>query len=387
MSQPNSLSLAEIARLWGQETGESAETIERDLCTWFAGHLARNPSQGLASRGRDGTAVSGSTGVSGERSLNRQTLAIHCNEKGQAKPEFWFAGGAKDEERELLPPAESSAAVRALHAFTSKTGPVVSPHEEAWARPMDLRFEPADPPLETGQEAPHRHAEREPSGKPSAPARTRLRALSTAGGAERKLARQAGLFVLGLALLAAGFVFGRGEMGHAGPGPQIVQNVLSAHVRSLKDELAEAENRIAILSAALETSEKNVNRGTRDPLETWHLVGTGANARRFDSALSQNPNPEPAAAELNVALERIVHLNTKLRSLNAAAETLIEDKDPAGQPRKASSRNGPVSAAALPVQLESASVGGTENTARARMPSMSEPLAAAPEPGRPLNEL
>jgi hypothetical protein len=41
MSEQDWLSLAEIARRWGAETGESAEALERDLAAWFAAFVER----------------------------------------------------------------------------------------------------------------------------------------------------------------------------------------------------------------------------------------------------------------------------------------------------------------------------------------------------------
>jgi hypothetical protein len=54
MSNQDWLSLKEIARLWSNETGESAEALERDLDAWLSGFVASEPSRQPGSSGCNG---------------------------------------------------------------------------------------------------------------------------------------------------------------------------------------------------------------------------------------------------------------------------------------------------------------------------------------------
>ena len=286
-------------------------------------------------------------------------------------------------------PSDFPAVVRALHAFTSKARIDVSPFDETPADQPIRCFEPVDTSLESAQEAPHCQTDPKSSGETSETPLARHSARSMAGGTDvvGRLTRRAGILALGLTLLAAGFVLGRGEMGPAVQGPQILQNVLSAHVRSLKQELAEAEHQIAILNTALEISEKNANHDSRDMIEVRHLLENEGRSELFEPALSQSPSPEPAATELNVALEQAAHLKSKLQSLYATAQTLTEDEGQAGRRDNTLSRNVRESAAELPTKAETTAFSGTGNTLRAGARLQSEPLPAGPKPTRPLNEL
>jgi hypothetical protein len=97
MSNRDWLSLAEIARLWSEECGESADDLERDLDSWFTEFVAREPSQRpqrLVSPdrnpGRNGDNTNRLMGMLGGRHLERQTLEAYCEERGRPKPRFWF---------------------------------------------------------------------------------------------------------------------------------------------------------------------------------------------------------------------------------------------------------------------------------------------------------
>ncbi len=99
MSNRDWLSLAEIARLWSEECGESADDLERDLDSWFTEFVAREPSQRpqrLVSPdrnpGRNGDNTNRLMGMLGGRHLERQTLEAYCEERGRPKPRFWFGG-------------------------------------------------------------------------------------------------------------------------------------------------------------------------------------------------------------------------------------------------------------------------------------------------------
>jgi hypothetical protein len=118
MSDPDWLSLTEIAQLWSDETGESAEALERDLDTWFSEFVARESSQQLEAPGRDGDTTNLLMAMLGGRHLQRETFAVYCEERGHAKPRFWFAGNA--EGREPPPPLPSDSSTGA--AGQSPTG-------------------------------------------------------------------------------------------------------------------------------------------------------------------------------------------------------------------------------------------------------------------------
>ncbi len=86
---PEWLSLQDIARAWSEETGESAEALEGKFRAWFKEFLVRN-AYGEAGAGGD----AGDDGISAEmlegRQIWRETFETFCEERGHAKPRFWF---------------------------------------------------------------------------------------------------------------------------------------------------------------------------------------------------------------------------------------------------------------------------------------------------------
>ncbi len=292
MSTQDWLSLTEIARLWSYETGESAEAIERDLNAWFLDFVERESSQEIGSPGRDGDTTNLLMGLLGGRQLQRETFATYCEEKGYAKPNFWFAGGTEDREPDppLPPDSPTIAEIQALHGYAPEAGPAQRQYEEASAEQNDGQFQPTQPAHEIGYEAPCPATDRPaPSESPATPepvgiAETRLapalvwqavseilpyaiarlltwvHALPPAGGAlpGRKATRLAGGLVLGLSLLTAGFVIGQGGTGRSGTGPVVgvPDEFPTALVNSLRSELAAARQTISSLKekAALETA-------------------------------------------------------------------------------------------------------------------------------------
>ncbi len=86
---PEWLSLQDIARAWSEETGESAEALEGNFREWFKEFLVRNA---YAEAGAGGDA--GDAGVPAEmlegRQIWRETFETFCEERGHAKPRFWF---------------------------------------------------------------------------------------------------------------------------------------------------------------------------------------------------------------------------------------------------------------------------------------------------------
>ena len=347
MSNQDWLSLTEIARLWSDETGESSETLERDLDAWFSEFVVREPSQQPGSPGRDGDTTNLLMGMLGGRHLQRETFAIYCEEKGHAKPRFWFAGGTED--REPAPPLPSDSpsvvTIQALHGYAPEAGPAQRQFEEAWAEPGGYQFEPAQPAPEIGYEAPcpaadwpapsESAAAPDPAGitearlapapvwqavgetSPDAIARllTWVRALPPAGGAlpGRKATRLAGGLVLSLSLLTAGFVLGQGGSGPSETGPVVGEKdeFPTALVSSLRSELAAARQTISSLKedAALETA------------------GSEAETARQELDLAAQTASAHAALlgrDLDGAQQRIADLEAKAGAAGAEAAILAK---------------------------------------------------------------
>ncbi len=86
---PEWLSLQDIVRAWSEETGESAEALEGNFREWFKEFLVRNA---YAEAGTGGDA--GDAGIPAEmlegRQIWRETFETFCEERGHAKPRFWF---------------------------------------------------------------------------------------------------------------------------------------------------------------------------------------------------------------------------------------------------------------------------------------------------------
>ncbi len=125
MSNRDWLSLAEIARLWSAECGESAEELERDLATWFSEFVARAPTRRLVSSNRDGDTTNRLMGMLGGRHLERQTLEAYCEERGRPKPRFWFSGPVEAPQREApqgAAPCRAELAAREPEAGAPRSG-------------------------------------------------------------------------------------------------------------------------------------------------------------------------------------------------------------------------------------------------------------------------
>ncbi len=80
---PEWLSLQDIARAWSEETGESAEALEGNFREWFKEFLVRNA---YGEAGDDGIPAEMLEG----RQIWRETFETFCEERGHAKPRFWF---------------------------------------------------------------------------------------------------------------------------------------------------------------------------------------------------------------------------------------------------------------------------------------------------------
>jgi tetratricopeptide (TPR) repeat protein len=118
---PEWLSLQDISRAWNEETGEDAAAFEADFRTWFKDYLVRNAygDAGAGGAGED-------AGIPGEllegRQIWRETFESFCEERGLAKPRFWFPEGGRPattirpEAWEPVPIAEAEAADPAADA-------------------------------------------------------------------------------------------------------------------------------------------------------------------------------------------------------------------------------------------------------------------------------
>ncbi len=99
---PEWLSFQDIARAWSEETGESAQALEGNFREWFKEFLVRN---GYLEAGTGGTADEpGILENLLERPIWRDTFETFCEERGLAKPRFWFPD--EPEGQPLAQPAE-----------------------------------------------------------------------------------------------------------------------------------------------------------------------------------------------------------------------------------------------------------------------------------------
>ncbi len=99
---PEWLSLQDITRAWSEETGESAQALEGNFREWFKEFLVRD---GYIEAGTDDTGDEpGILAELLERPIWRDTFETFCEERGLAKPRFWFPD--EPEGRPLAQPAE-----------------------------------------------------------------------------------------------------------------------------------------------------------------------------------------------------------------------------------------------------------------------------------------
>ncbi len=83
---PEWLSLQDIARAWSEETGEDTAAFEAGFRGWFKDYLLRN-DYGDDDAGIPAELLEG-------RQIWRETFETFCEERGLAKPRFWFPGVA-----------------------------------------------------------------------------------------------------------------------------------------------------------------------------------------------------------------------------------------------------------------------------------------------------
>jgi hypothetical protein len=369
MSNQDWMSLAEIARLWSLETGDSAELIERDLNAWFSKFVAGQSSQGSGLPHDDGIAINRLMGLLGGRQLERETFAAYCVGRGCDMPRFWRVVEPETTQLEaplLLEPSEVGATQR-LHGFAPRSGP------EARVPQGGCQIEMAG----TAGEFDRREAGRPTRSLPaSAPhlawgakiealrsavvhciATARVSAPSVCAVALRKTRRLAKRGTLGLVLLVTGFVLGQGSVARSGlepvAGGQDV--VMAASLSSMQSELTIARQHIATLAIALEASERDVENLTRDLLTV-----------RQDGAVAHDRAPMVA------------------RSHPTGPQTLGMDPEMDRESGDATGRKSGELGAVSPKEVPSPSVDGSEKAAGVGPDPRPVPLPAAPKPKFPL---
>ncbi len=321
MTNRDWLSLTEIARLWSDETGESADALERDLDAWFSEFVTREPSQQFGSSGHNGDTTNLLMGMLGGRLLQRETFAVYCEERGHDRPRFWIAGGAENGESHSPLPLGSpnDAASQALSQLAPATE-----QETPW--PAAHRPVPKGPPatpepagiteVRRGPDSvwPVRGETRpgETAGRlPGASAQRRAHDGSAVRKTTRLTVRFACGLAVGLALVATGFALGKGGLGHPGAGPVAAawEEFPTGLMDSLKSELAEAWDYIANLGTAAEASEQPAERRTTDlntlqpvPKMAQHTAVFDAKAAELDPSRPA----EPAAAGIGPSWEKLV---------------------------------------------------------------------------------
>jgi hypothetical protein len=236
------LSLTEIAQHWSHETGESAEALERELDAWFSNFVTREPSRQFVPSDGDGNTTNRLMGLLGGRYLQRETFAVFCEERGHDMPQFWCPDDAEGEGPDEPVPdprlaASDLAPGRAASAEPAATGEPAGMAKGSWPGPNAVRHSTLTAPA--GETA-----------RPLFPA--------TGGLSDRKAVRLTGALVLGLSLLAVGFVLGQGGTESSESGASVAgQDQLAAPiVSSLRSELEGAQRLIANLSTELEASEQ-----------------------------------------------------------------------------------------------------------------------------------
>lgn len=332
MSNQEWLSLAEIARRWSEETGESAEALERDLQAWFSAFV-----DGARARSSEPPADGGDTtnllmGWLGGRHLKRDTLARYCEERDRDRPHFWFAEDSEDpaeaEDGEDLPetddgadPAEAAPVAAPMPEPAAAKPPAAKPPatepksvepksveptamapaaaEETAFGPDPADHHPAAPTAPSVPAATNGALEAFPEPTPPWPAARRpapdlsVQPPATTGRIGRSAGRLVGGIALALALLAAGYFVGHGSSGAPPAGPQVAAPDMApaAPDGELQDDLFEARRQIDTLGAALEASETEVRQLKRDLKQVHQALDTA----RHTAAQASQPGAQASA--------------------------------------------------------------------------------------------
>jgi peptidoglycan hydrolase-like protein with peptidoglycan-binding domain len=131
---PEWLSLRDIAVAWSEETGESAEALEAKFREWFKEFLVRNAYAEAGAGGGGDDAEIPAEMLEG-RQIWRETFETFCEERGHAKPRFWFPEGRQADRPAETPTAAAVAAEsEEVSAAPAQAKPKPPPRKRARAR-------------------------------------------------------------------------------------------------------------------------------------------------------------------------------------------------------------------------------------------------------------
>lgn len=333
MADQDWLSLSEIARRWSEETGRNAEEIAGDLEAWFADFVERERTRQPEPSDDSKDTTNLLMGLLGGQYLQRETFATYCEETGHVKPQFWFAEGV--EEEEPTPPAVAPAdealkatAEKAAEAAESLDAVTAAEPPEPLLEPDPLdpypdveEQEPASerPAKDVSQSAsePLRHAKREPS-----PAAIAWPPPPRTGWPRRTILLLAG--AMALASLAGGYILGQrgGLAPQSAPSVAAPDEASTALVAALRDDVAGARQKIAILAAALDKTEKEKARLTSELHKTQRALDAAPSPTRPEAtgSTSAAPRDREAAAEVAALKAELAAARAKIASLNQTAE-------------------------------------------------------------------
>ena len=108
MAKPDWLSIEEISRLWGEETGSDPAAFKQDLEAWFAAFVKQSPGSQSPVPGKSADTTNRLMGMLGARYLERQTFEAYCEERGHPKPQFWFSGRIEESQRDATRQPEAT---------------------------------------------------------------------------------------------------------------------------------------------------------------------------------------------------------------------------------------------------------------------------------------
>jgi hypothetical protein len=360
MSGHDWLSLAEIARLWSNETGESEETLERDLDAWFSEFVARQPTEPSGMPGQGGDTTNLLMGMLGGRHLQREIFAVCCEEKGYAKPKFWFSGDTQDSEADPPPPSDpaSVARLQALHGFAPKADPgqrqpaqchpPQPQNEKARPKPSERRAEWWQPEAESGPESGYDAsdtADRWPPPNaywaPPEPASPSL-ARSAPAAVWRAMGRflpylAIGLLALARALLRAGRGLPGGNATRLAGGLVLVVTLLSVMIILGQDETAPSqpapnaagpeeapEALMSALRRELAAALQTIASLEQEALQKSAALPDAARRELDLAAQAASAHAALLGRDLDAARRRIADLEVQIRAAGAEAARLAK---------------------------------------------------------------
>ncbi len=263
MAKPDWLSIEEISRLWGEETGLDASAFQKDLEQWFAEFVKQTPASQAPIIGKSTDTTNLLMGMLGARYLKRPTFEAYCEERGHPMPRFWPGGRAEGSPRDA----------------PSQSEPAATPPEATPPRPSEERSyvrQASNPELEAFQTQIASMSER----------------LEVPGFEVPSVSKPS----------AAGKMDLGSESRRTGPSPEQDQQELieraeaaSAETRQLKTQLESAEQRLADLTAETEASRASSPArpfapGPASPNAPQYEPTTGIPTRQHASANYRDPS-------------------------------------------------------------------------------------------------